>query len=39
VTVYFGDNRFIRLRDIQWISPVSLRCKYHLENFPGGAIR
>lgn len=27
VTVYLGDNRMIRLRDIQWIEPVALRCK------------
>ena len=39
VTVHLSDKRFIRLRDIQWISPVGLRCKHHLENFPGGAIR
>ena len=27
VTVYLGDNSMIRLRDIQWIEPVALRCK------------
>lgn len=27
VMVHLGDNRMIRLRDIQWIEPVALRCK------------
>ncbi len=31
-TVYLGDNRIIRLRDIQWIKPVDLHCNhFHLD--------
>jgi hypothetical protein len=29
VTVYLESNRMIRLRDIQWIEPVDLRCKHY----------
>lgn len=29
VTVHLGSNKMIRLRDIQWIEPVDLRCKHY----------
>ena len=39
VTVTLDEGRFIKLRDINWISAVNLQCKHHYKEFQGGAIR
>ena len=38
VTVSLGGGGIIRLRDIQWIPPVKLRCNYY-DYSKGGNIR
>ena len=38
VTVYLGENRMVKLRDIAYIPTVDLRCNYY-DYSKGGAIR
>ena len=38
VTVYLGENRMIKLRDIKFIPAVMLRCNYY-DYYKGGNIK
>jgi hypothetical protein len=38
VTVYLGENRMVKLRDIAYIPTVDLRCNYY-DYSKGGTIR
>ena len=39
VTVYLGENRMIRLRDIPWIFKVNLMCEHYSKSITGVNIR